>query len=94
MVISPKPFKTAATINIDARTDLAQRHSAKVKVGEIRLITPQKTFNTKDINFGVNMTEDSLRSYINAGDMTMLLRTTGDMDMAIDKIEKIVTLAE
>lgn len=94
MGISPKPFKTAATINIDARTDLAQRHSAKVKVGEIRLITPQKTFNTKDINFGVNMTGDSLRSYINAGDMTMLLRTTGGMDLVIDKIEKIATMAE
>ena len=92
--ISPEPLKTAETISIEARSDLNKRHNAKVKIGNIKLITPQKTFATKDLNLGASMTEDSLRSYINSGDMTMLLRTTGGIDVVTEKITKIANLAE
>lgn len=94
MGISTEPFKMAETISIDAQTDMNQRHSAKVKVGDIRLITPKRTFKTKDINFGISMTEDSLRSYINSGDMTMLLRTTGGIDLISERISRISSVIE
>lgn len=94
MGISPEPFKMAETISIDAQTDMSQRHSAKVKVGDIRLITPKRTFKTKDINLGISMTEDSLRSYINSGDMTMLLRTTGGIDLISERISRISSVIE
>lgn len=94
MGVSPEPFKTAETISIEAQTDMSQKHSAKVKINNIKLITPKKTFSTKDINFGATITKDSLRSYINSGDMTMLLRTTGGIDQISDRITKITSAVE
>lgn len=88
-----QPLKIAQAIDIDARTDMKNRHQAKVAINNIRFSTDKKTFKTKDLNFGVNMTEDSLRSYINSGDMTMLLRTTGGIDRVTDRLTKISTLA-
>lgn len=88
-----EPLKTAQAIDIDARTDMRNRHQAKVAINNIRFSTDKKTFKTKDLNFGVSMTEDSLRSYINSGDMTMLLRTTGGIDRVTDRLTKISTLA-
>ena len=88
-----QPLKIAQAIDIDARTDMQNRHQAKVAINNIRFSTDKKTFKTKDLNFGVSMTEDSLRSYINSGDMTMLLRTTGDIDKVTDRLTKISTLA-
>lgn len=88
-----QPLKIAQTIDIDARTDMKNRHQAKVKINNIKLITEKKSFNTKDLNFGISMTEDSLRSYINSGDMTMLLRTTEGIDKVSEKLSKISTIA-
>lgn len=88
-----QPLKIAQAIDIDARTDMQNRHQAKVAINNIRFSTDKKTFKTKDLNFGVSMTEDSLRSYINSGDMTMLLRTTGGIDRVTDRLTKISTLA-
>lgn len=88
-----QPLKIAQDIDIDARTDMKNRHQAKVSINNIRFSTEKKTFKTKDLNFGVSMTEDSLRSYINSGDMTMLLRTTGGIDKVTDRLTKISTLA-
>ena len=91
--LAGEPLKTAQTIDIDASTDMRNRHQAKVSINNIRLSTEKKTFKTKDLNFGVSMTEDSLRSFINSGDMTMLLRTTGGIDRVADRLTKISTLA-
>lgn len=88
-----QPLKIAQNIDIDARTDMKNRHQAKVSINNIRLTTEKKSFKTKDLNFGVSMTEDSLRTYINSGDMTMLLRTTGGIDKVTDKLTKISTIA-
>ena len=88
-----QPLKIAQDIDIDACTDMKNRHQAKVSINNIRLTTEKSSFKTKDLNFGVSMTEDSLRTYINSGDMTMLLRTTGGIDKVTDKLTKISTLA-
>ena len=88
-----QPLEIAQVIDIDARTDMRNRHQAEVSINNIRLCTGKKTFKTKDLNFGVCMTEDSLRSYINSGDMTMLLRTTGGIDRVADRLTKISDLA-
>lgn len=88
-----QPLKIAQDIDIDARTDMKNRHQAKVSINNIRLTTEKSSFKTKDLNFWVSMTEDSLRTYINSGDMTMLLRTTGGIDKVTDKLTKISTLA-
>ena len=88
-----QPLKIAQDIDIDARTDMKNRHQAKISINNIRLTTEKSSFKTKDLNFGVSMTEDSLRTYINSGDMTMLLRTTGGIDKVTDKLTKISTLA-
>ena len=92
--LTQQPLKTAQIIDIDASTDMKKRHQAKVSVNNIKLITPKKTFRTKDLNFGISMTEDSLRSYINSGDMTMLLRTASGIDKITENISKISGITE
>lgn len=93
MGLTDNQLKIAQNINVDVKSDLKKRHSLKASVKNISLITPDKTFHTKDLNMGVAMAEDSLRSYINSGDLTFLFRTTSGIDRIsanLDKISRIV----
>lgn len=71
------------------RTDLNKRHSLQASVTQISLSTPQKTFHTKDLHAGIQLTPDSLRSYVNAGDLTFLFRSSADIDHLTTHINKL-----
>lgn len=88
-----QPLEMAQVIDIDARTDMRNRHQAEVGISDIRFSTDKKTFKTEDLNFGVSMTEDSLRSFVSSGDMEMLLRTAGGIDRVADRLTRISALA-
>lgn len=88
-----QPLEMAQVIDIDARTDMRNRHQAEVGISNIRFSTDKKTFKTEDLSFGVSMTEDSLRSFINSGDMRMLLRAAGGIDRVADRLTRLSALA-
>lgn len=92
MGVAANRLKLSSKFNASMSTDMDKRHSLKASVNNIRIITPQKTIPTKDLNFGVTMAEDSLRSYINSGDMTMLFRTTSGIDKVIESFSNISEL--
>lgn len=93
MGIAQSKLKLAGKFNADMSTDMNKLHSLKASVNNINIITPQKSIPTKDLNFGVFMAADSLRSYINSGDMTMFFKTTSGIDKLVDSFTKISDLA-
>ena len=88
-----QPLEMAQVIDIDARTDMRNRHQAEVGISDIRFSTDKKTFKTEDLNLGVSMTEDSLCSFVSSGDMEMLLRTAGGIDRVADRLTRLSALA-
>lgn len=94
MGIAQGKLKLASKLNADMSTDMKKHHTLKASINNINIITPQKTIPTKDLNMGVFMASDSLRSYINSGDMTMLFRTSSGIDKVADSFGKINELIE
>ncbi len=62
-------------IEAHAQTNMKQNHWVRVSLTDIHLVTEENDFHTKDLHAGVEMASDSLRSYVNAGDLTFLFRS-------------------
>lgn len=79
------PFSSSMNIEIHAQTDMKQRHNARATVSGIQLVTAERNFRTKDLHAGFDMATDSVRGYVNAGDLTFLFKSTNSLDKFIDK---------
>lgn len=93
MNLVSKPFKTAERIDVHFHSDMKNSHALKASVREIRLITAEKTFKAKDIHFGLNTANDSIRSFANAGDLVFLFRAKGGPEHLSAQIEKLLSKA-
>lgn len=80
MGIVNTPFKTAGNIDLHLNTNMKKSHGLRLSVTDIRLITDEQTYKTKDFHVGFNTARDSIRSFINAGDLTFLFRSKGGID--------------
>lgn len=74
--------KINPTLNIEAhaQTDLQATHSLQVSLTDICFVTDEKTVRTKDLHAGAQISPDSIRSFVNAGDLTFLFRSSNDID--------------
>ena len=70
-----KKLNPALHIEAHAQTDMKQNHRVRVSLTDIHLATEENTFHTKDLHAGVEMASDSIRSFVNAGDLTFLFRS-------------------
>ena len=80
--------KLNPTLHIEAhaQTDMKVNHRVRISLTDIHLITEENDFHTKDLHAGVEMASDSIRSYVNAGDLTFLFRSP-------DGIERLTSSA-
>lgn len=69
--------KLTPSLHIKAytQTDMKKSHRVRLSLTNIVLATEENTFHTKDLHAGVEMASDSIRSYVNAGDLTFLFRS-------------------
>lgn len=83
------PFRSSMNIEVHAQTDMKQRHRARTTISGIQLATAERTFKTKDLHAGFDMAPDSVRGYVNAGDLTFLFRTANSLDKFMNKTSHI-----
>lgn len=83
------PFSSSMNIEVHAQTDMKQRHKARASVSGIQLVTAERNFRTKDLHAGFDMATDSVRGYVNAGDLTFLFKSTNSLDKFISKSDLV-----
>lgn len=88
------PFKTTGNIDIHLNTDLKNSHGMRLSVTDIRLITDKKNYKTKDLHVGFNTARDSIRSFVNAGDLTFLFRSKGGIDELSSQLNRLTQTME
>ena len=75
MGLTAKPLQMAQQLQVHLETDMAESHRMRMDMTGIRLTTEKKTFRTKDLHVGFRSRPDSMRCYVNAGDLVFLFRT-------------------
>ena len=75
-----------------AQTDMKKSHRVRLSLTNIVLATEENTFHTKDLHAGVEMASDSIRSYVNAGDLTFLFRSKGGIDELTAQADNLTKL--
>lgn len=83
------PFSSSMNIEVHAQTDMKQRHKARATVSGIQLVTAERNFRTKDLHAGFDMATDSVRGYVNAGDLTFLFKSTNSLDKFMSKSDLV-----
>lgn len=83
------PFSSSMNIEVHAQTDMKQRHKARASVSGIQLVTAERNFRTKDLHAGFDMATDSVRGYVNAGDLTFLFKSTNSLDKFMSKSDLV-----
>ena len=68
---------------------MKQTHKVRADVTNNKLITAEKTFSTKDLDAGLALTKDSIRSFVNAGDLTFLFKSQQNLDKLTAGLNKI-----
>lgn len=65
------------SLHLEARagSDMKKHHGVRVSVTDIRVKTEKQSFKTKDLHAGLELATDSVRSFVNAGDLTFLFRS-------------------
>lgn len=91
MQLTSTPLSTSQQIDVTLQTDMKQHHKVRADITHNKLITSEQTFSTKDLHAGINLTADSIRSYINAGDLTFLLKTKNNIEELTRSLNKIST---
>ena len=80
MHLTKNPLKSSQQIQAHLFTDLKQTHSLQASMTQTKLITEKKTYAAKDLHLGGKLSRDSVKSYVNAGDLTLLFKAKGSMD--------------
>lgn len=83
------PFSSSMNIEVHAQTDMKQRHKARATVSGIQLVTAERNFRTKDLHAGFDMATDSVRGYVNAGDLTFLFKSANSPDKFMSKSDLV-----
>ena len=79
--IADTPAETTMKIAVSADTDMDSRHKLGIRMSDIAFHTNGKRIKTRDVNAGAVLTNDSLKSFINSGDLSLLF----GLDESIDK---------
>lgn len=90
LAIMNTPFNSSMNIRVQAQTDMNRAHSVRTTFSQIQLATEEKNFRTKDLHAGFSMASDSIRGYINAGDLTFLFQSFNSLDKLTSKANSVI----
>lgn len=85
------PLNTSENLTFSLTSDLKNSHRLRGNITGIRIMTSDKTYRPKDIHFGLSTVHDSIRSFVNAGDLTFMFRTAGKPDYLSKQLDKLKT---
>ena len=93
--ISEIPASSAQQIHVKAETDMEMNHKLRAEVRKNKFSSGGSKFTTEDVLLGLDMAKDSVRSFVNAGDLTFFFRTEHGVDSLLNKIDALSqTLAQ
>ena len=92
MGLSETPLKSSQQIHVKLKTDLNQQHSLRANMSNNRFTVGQKSFNTRDVIFGLDLTADSIKTFANSGDLTFMFQSGNGLDSFLEKVDKVSTL--
>ena len=90
--LSDKLIRSSQDVHVKMKTDMNQHHSVRAEIRNNKFTVDQKSFTTKDVLFGANLTSDSIMSYANAGDLTFMFQSGNGMDAFLEKINQVTTV--
>ena len=92
MGLSATPLKSAQDVHLKVRTDMNQNHRVRADIRNNKFTVGHKSFTTKDMIFGLDLTADSIKSFANSGDLTFMFQSGNGLDTFLEKIDKVSTL--
>lgn len=72
-------------------TNMKDNHKARASLKNIILDAGEKSYHTKDLNAGFTMSPDSVRCYVNAGDLVFLFKTMGSLEKFTSDANRLMT---
>ena len=91
--LSESPFRSSQNIRLKMKTDMDLQHSLRAEIRNNNFTVGKRSFTTKDILFGADLSHDSIKSYANAGDLTFMFQSGNGMDDFLEKLSKVTTFA-
>lgn len=86
------PLEGAMTLDIEASTNMKERHHLKIKGNNFKLLTPNKSYTPAPLNFAAMTSPDTSYVNINTGDLTMSGTMSTGYSGVIEALEKIKNL--
>ena len=90
--LSDKSVQSKQNIHVKVKSDMKQRHSLRAEIRKNKFTIDKKSFTTKDIIIGADLSGDSIKSFINAGDLTFMFQSGNGMDAFLKKADQVSTL--
>ena len=90
--LSETPLRSAQDIYCKLNTDMNLTHSVRAKITKNKFTVDQQSFKTKDIILGLDLTTDSIKSFVNSGDLTFMFQSGNGMDQFLSKIDQVSSL--
>ncbi len=91
MGITQKELTPSLHLETHAETNMNNHHGMKLDITDIHLKTAEQNFKTKDLHAGAELTKDSLRSFVNAGDLTFLFRSETNLERLSKDADRFMT---
>ena len=86
--ITAIPCKTSHKLNLKVKSDLKETHSLRAKVEKNHFDVGDRSFKTKDVLLGCNVSTDSIKSYVNAGDFTLMFQSGCNVNSLLSQIDQ------
>lgn len=92
--LSERSVQCSQHIHMKVKSDMNLRHSLRAEVRKNKFTIENKSFTTKDILVGADLTGDSIKSYANAGDLTFMFQSGNGLDAFLSKIDQVTALLD
>ncbi len=86
------PYRTSHNILLDVQTDMQQRHTLHADIANNQFTVNGKSFKSKDLKLGLNMSADSIQSFAKAGDLNLQFFCKNGLDSLLAKIDKVSSM--
>ena len=86
------PVRSAQQVHVKLTTDMEQCHHVRADIRKNHFIVSGKSFNTKDIILGCDLTGDSIKSFANSGDLTFMFQSGNGLDAFLQKVDEVSVL--
>ena len=90
--LSEHPLNSSQNLHLKVKSDMNLQHAVRAEIRNNRFMVKGKSFKTKDMLFGLNLSSDSIMSFANSGDLTFMFQSGNGLDDFLAKIDQVTAL--